>query len=290
MSELISTLERTFSGSIAPSLTAWLPRVSVAITVLAIAYLAWRMLARPLHLLLKRARVDDTAASFLEGLAKYVLLIIGLVTALGELGINTGSLLASLGVAGLTIGFAARDALSNIISGLFIFWDRPFVIGDLVEIDGRYGRVDQITLRSTRVVTPDGKMLAIPNSTVVNNTVTSYTNFPHLRLDVGVTVGVSEDLGRVRALLLELVADRERFLGEPTPDVVVTALNDYNVALELQVWIDDEQRHVAERFALRRRVFEALTEAGVDMPFETLKLEPLQLRGAPAGLTAADAG
>ena len=95
---------------------------------------------------------------------KYTVLTVGVVSALGQVGINTGSLLASLGIAGLTIGFAARDALSNIISGIFIFWDRPFVIGDLIEVNSQYGRVDRITLRSTRVVTVDGRMLAIPNA------------------------------------------------------------------------------------------------------------------------------
>jgi small conductance mechanosensitive channel len=83
--------------------------------------------------------------------------------------------LASLGIAGLTLGFAAKDTLSNVISGLFIFWDRPFVVGDLIEMDGKYGRVEDITLRSTRVVTPDGKMLAIPNSAIVNSSVWSRT-------------------------------------------------------------------------------------------------------------------
>ena len=86
------------------------------------------------------------------------------------------------------------------ISGLFIFWDRPFVIGDFVEVGGQYGRVESITMRSTRVVTSDGRMLAVPNSLVVNTTLASYTNFPHLRLDVSFTVGVTENLQRVRGL------------------------------------------------------------------------------------------
>ncbi len=103
------------------------------------------------------------------------------------------------------------------ISGVFIFWDRPFVIGDLVEVDGHYGKVEDITMRSTRVVTPDGKMLAIPNSTIVNTTVASYTNFPHLRLDVGVTIGVNEDIGRVRPILLSAAGSDNDFLAEPAP-------------------------------------------------------------------------
>ena len=82
--------------------------------------------------------------------------------------VDTSAALASLGIAGLTIGFAARDALSNLISGILIFIDRPFVVGDLVEIEDHYGKVSAITLRSTRIITSDGKMLAVPNAEIIN--------------------------------------------------------------------------------------------------------------------------
>ena len=259
-----------------------LPDLLVAAITFLAFWLLWRAVNRTAGAVLKRSRLDKTAQNFVQTIARYVIMTIGSVTALAQLGINTGSILASLGVVGLTIGFAAKDALSNIISGLFIFWDRPFVIDDLVEIGGQYGRVQEITMRSTRVVTVDGKMLAIPNSTVVNSTVASYTNFPTLRLDVDVTVGTSEDLGRVRRTLVALVEKDDRYLQEPAPAVVVTALNDYNVAVQLRAWLKDERGHVGAKFELRERVFEALRSAGVDMPLETLQLAPLTLSGSAA--------
>jgi small conductance mechanosensitive channel len=123
-------------------------------------------------------------------------------------------------------------------------------------------------------------MLAVPNTEIINKTVASYTNFPHLRIDIGVTVGVNEDLGRVRELLLALIKDDPIFMTDPPPRVVTTALNDYNVALELQVWIDDERRHVENRFALREKVFNTLNREGVEMPFETLQLQPVEVLAA----------
>ncbi|MEM1041137.1 MAG: mechanosensitive ion channel family protein [Bacteroidota bacterium] len=260
---------------IGASLASFLANLLVGVLLFAAFYLLWRLLSRVLRLALGRSRVDATSASFLETAFKFALLTFGAVQALAAVGIDTAAVIASLGIAGLTIGFAARDALSNLISGLLIFWDRPFVIGDLVEVEDSYGRVDKITLRSTRVVTVDGRMLAVPNSVIINTTVASYTNFPHLRLDVAVTVGVAESLDRVRGLLLGLVTGDPAFLAEPPPRVVVTALNDYNVEVELQAWIKDERSHKAERFRLRERVYVALTEAGVDMPFETVQLAPL---------------
>ena len=140
--------------------------------------------------------------------------------------------------------------------------------------------MEDITLRSTRVVTPDGKMLAIPNSAIVNSTVASYTNFPNLRLEIDLTVGVGEDLGRIGAMFLDLVKDDARFMEEPGAEMVVTAINDYNVAVQFRVWLVDEKQHIPERFELRQRIFEAMRAAGVEMPYETLQLAPFEVKGA----------
>ncbi|MDP2479285.1 MAG: mechanosensitive ion channel family protein [Candidatus Palauibacterales bacterium] len=245
--------------------------VAAGLTFLAY-YVAWRLLDALLRPGLRRTRLDKTSREFAHTVVRFLVLTVGAVAALSELGIGTTSLLASLGVAGITLGLAARETLSNLISGFFIYWDRPFVIGDLVEVKGFYGTVDRITMRSTRIVTPDGKLLAIPNSDVVNTTVASYTNFPHLRLDVDVSVGTGEDFSRVRSILLEIVKDDPDFLTEPAPRVVVTTLGDFNVGIQLQAWLDDERGHVPRRFDLRERVFEALRDAGVDMPTETIRV------------------
>jgi small conductance mechanosensitive channel len=238
--------------------------------VLVIFLLIWEILKRIIMPRVQR-NMDKTNAAFAETLLKFFVLSIGILAALSATGIETGAVLASLGVVGLTIGFALRDTLSNIISGLLIFIDRPFTIGDLIEIDGKYGRVDRISLRTTRVVTPDGKMLAVPNAEVMNKTVTSYTNFPNIRLDIAVTVGVHEDLDRVRSILLSLVRDNPEYLSEPAPSVVVTQLNDYNVALELRVWLENERLHLQKKFELREQVFKTLTANAVDMPYETVQ-------------------
>ena len=242
----------------------------------------YRVLALSLMLALANLAQAKTPyqlrAEFIQQMVKYTVLTVGVVAALGQLGVNTASMITSLGVAGLTIGFAARDTLSNLISGLFIFWDRPFVVGDLIETNERYGRVEEITMRSTRIVTVDGRMIAIPNSQIVNAAVASYTNFPTLRLEVAFTVAVTENLKRVREIALDIVEGDDRFCAKPSADVVVTQLNDYNVAMALRVWLEDERQHIPVRFELRERLFEALRAAKVDMPYETLALAPVELR------------
>jgi small conductance mechanosensitive channel len=249
----------------------------VALVTFGAFYLGWIIIRLLLSSVLKSPKLDETSQAFVRTVVKYSIVLAGLFNALSVMGIDTAGLLASLGIVGITIGFAARDAFSNLISGILIFLDRPFVIGDLVEVGDNYGRVDQITLRSTRIITPDGKMLAVPNTEMINKTVTSYTNFPHLRLDIPVTVGVHEDIDRVRQILLGIVQDNPDYLEEPAARVMVTQLNDYNVALELRAWIKDERSHVQMRSDLREKVYRALSAAQVDMPFQTLQLTPLKV-------------
>jgi small conductance mechanosensitive channel len=252
------------------------PKVLAALVSFLAIFLLWKLAERLMKAML--TKVDLTARRFIHTVTRAIFLTIALVSVLSELGINTASLLASLGVVGLTIGFAAKDAMSNLISGIFIFWDRPFVLGDLVEIGGTYGRVEDITMRSTRVVTPDGRMLAIPNSTVVNSIVASYTNFPHLRLDIPMTVGLGEDYVKVSEILLEVARAHPESMPEPAPIVTFEVVGDFNVQLVLRVWIKDEKKHLQVRPDLRRRMYEALRQQKVDMPFETIQLAPFETR------------
>jgi len=278
LDSIVSRLHEIFNPRDMGALLAdGLTNLVVGLAVFLAFYLLCRILMLIMRRTIRKSTVDETTYSFVETAVKYTVLTIGVVSALGSVGIDTGGLLASLGIVGVTIGFAARDSLSNFISGIIIFIDRPFVLGDLVEIDDKYGRVSEITLRSTRVVTSDGRMLAVPNTEIVNKTVASYTNFPHLRLDIPITIAVDEDIEKTRNLLLRLTEGDPEYLNDPAPRVIVTALNDYNIAIELQAWLKNERQHIEKRFELREKAFNALNQAGVQMPFETIQLAPMQV-------------
>ena len=282
MNELIETilqrLQTLFNPqTIGESLVNVFVNLIVAVITFAAYYLVWLIVRLLLRTFTRSSNMDETSQAFLGTVFKYSILLAGLFNALSTMGIDTVGLLASLGIVGITVGFAARDAFSNLISGILIYLDRPFVIGDLVEVGENYGRVSQITLRSTRIITNDGKMLAVPNSEIINKTVTSYTNFPNLRLDIEVTIGVAEDIEKARQALLGVIRDDPDYLKKPVARVVVTQLNDYNVALELQAWIKDERSHTQKRPELREKVFNALNAAQIEMPFETLQLTPLKV-------------
>jgi len=279
LSEISTRLSEVFDPTTLGSLLAsGIINIIVILVVFFAFYLFWRVLHWGVQPVFGRSSMDETTTIFVNSLLKYGILIVGVVMALDTAGIKTSAVLASLGIVGLTIGFAARDSLSNLISGVIIFLDRPFVIGDLVEVDGQYGKVDRITLRSTRIITEGGKMLAVPNLDVVNKTVISYTNFPHIRIDLQVAVGVDENIEKARKLLLQL-ADERSVMTDPAPRVVVEELNDYNILLELQVWIENEREHISERYALRESIYNAFRDANIHMPYETIQLSPFKIEG-----------
>ena len=275
---ILSELNNIFSpANLGERIVNWSGKLVTGLLVFFVFYILWLILRRVIRSILDKREEDETTQAFIMVALKYSILILGGIEALSATGMDVGALVASLGIAGITIGFAARDAFSNLISGLLIFLDRPFVIGDLVEVGDNYGEVDQITLRSTRIITPDGRMLAVPNSEMINKTVASYTNFPHLRLDMEITIGVTENVERCRQLLLGIVEDDPDYLDHPEPQVLVQSLNDYNILIELRVWIKDERKHVGKRAELREEIFNAFNKAGVDMPYETIQISPLKV-------------
>jgi small conductance mechanosensitive channel len=263
--------------ALAERIASLLPDVLSALITVLSYWLVWRGARWALRKIGARQHINPTTLAFVLNGLKALLTTLGLVTAPGQLGVDTASLFASLGIIGLTIGFAARDALSNIISGILIFRARPFVLGDLIEVSGFYGRVDRITLRSTRVVTPDGRMIAIPNTTIVSTPVSFYTNFPTIRVDVLFTVGTGSDLAKVREILCAVAAADPDFMSDPAPSVSLNRVGDYFVEVGLYAWLSDEKTHIDKRLELRERAFEALRAAGIDMPYETLALAPLSV-------------
>ncbi len=200
------------------------PSLILALLVFVVFYLIYWVVKTIVARIAKHVGLERTVSSFLLIALKYVILIFGAITALQQVGINVTSLIAGLGIIGLSLGFAAKDTLSNIIAGVFLFWDKPFIIGDLIEVSDEYGQVHEITLRTTRIVTPDGKLVSIPNSELINSKIKSYTMYPHLRLDIDVTIGVNEDIGKARDVILGLLQYDNRLLTGPAPAVLVTTL------------------------------------------------------------------
>ena len=269
---ILEQIQLYFNDNIVPQLAVIAKNALIAAVTLLAFYILYRVLKSVLGRITQQFDLGRTIVSFLEMGVKYTLMIFAVVTALNNIGYDVTSLIAGLGIAGIALGFAAKDTLSNIVAGIFIFWDKPFYIGDLVEIEDEYGEVKNITLRTTRIVTPDGRMVSIPNQNIAANKVISYTMFPHLRLDIDVTIGVEEPIEKSRQVMLDIVKGDKRFMDDPAPVVLVMELGDFYTKIQLRVWINDTLTHIPVRADLREKIKDAFDAAKIEMPFETFEV------------------
>ena len=192
---------------------------------------------------------------------------LALVMAASQLGIDIGALIAGVGILGLAIGLAAQDSLANLVAGLTILWDRPFRIGDNVTVAGTFGKVKEIGLRTTRIRTVEQLDVILPNKEIINQKLVNHTLNPLMRLGVPLGIAYKEDSRQAREVLLEAVAGHELILEQPEPQVVVTALGDSSVDLELRVWLRDPHAEREATFAMVELSKIALDEAGIEIPF-----------------------
>ncbi len=250
---------------------AWVPQLFAATLIFAGLLFLHRIASRPIKLLLDQIGLDKAFAALLMSLFRAAILITATVMAAGQLGFNVGAAMAGIGVAGLTIGFAAKDSLSNVIAGFLIVWDKPFVSGDWITMAGESGCVSEITMRTTRIRTRENTYVVIPNQTVINEVLVNHSKNGSTRLNVSIGIAYKEHIPAAREVLLRALATVGGISPHPAPDVVVESLGDSSVNLHVRVWVEDaENAQVLEPIVLEACKL-ALDEAGIEIPFPHLQ-------------------
>ena len=251
----------------------FLPRLGAAAIVFAVFWFGFRIARRPLVAALQKMDIQETLRELLvDKLCRYAVMLIGVVMAADQLGINVGAALAGLGVAGIAIGFAAQDSVANVISGILIFGDKPFQVGDWIETEGQYGKVSDITLRTTRIRTTRNTYVVVPNKRIIDQTLENYSKHGALRIDVPLGIAYKESVSEARKVLLDAVGGLDGLSVEHESDVVVTELGDSSVNLKVRVWIDSGDQNQATFFRVLETSKTALNEAGIEIPFPHLQL------------------
>ena len=210
--------------------------------------------------------VDETLRPFFASIVRYAIIAITLVAVLARLGIQTTSIIAVLGAAGLAIGLALQGTLQNIAAGIMLLILRPFKVGDYIDAGGTAGTVDEIGLFTTDMTTFDGIYLSVPNSALWNTSILNYTRLPTRRLDIPVGIAYEDDVEKALSLLLEKLRTDSRVLADPEPQVMVTALGESSVDLNLRCWSLRED-FWALRFDLNKNAKLWLDSAGISIPF-----------------------
>jgi small conductance mechanosensitive channel len=252
---------------------AVLPKLAAAILVFLAFLILLRMVQPALRAVLRRANFAPALIHLLvDGVVRGAVLIIGLVMAASQLGINIAAALAGLGVLGIAVGFAAQETIANMIAGFLIFWDRPFKVGDWVTTQDRYGEVRDITLRTTRIRTLDNTYVVIPNKQVIGELLINHSMYGETRVNIPIGIAYKESIAEARRVMLEAVADLDGVMREPAPSVVAAGLGDSSVDLTVRVWIAQAVDEVPVRFRVVEACKVALDKAGIEIPFPHLQL------------------
>ncbi len=280
-------LESIDVSKLTTDVVGFLPRVATALLIFIGFLLVYRITRPTLEGVLNRANFHEALVRLIvRNIYRYVMVIVGLIMAADQLGVNIGAALAGIGVAGIAIGFAAQDSVANVISGILIFWDKPFVVGDWIETEGMFGKVNNITLRSTRIRTPRNTYVVIPNKNIIDATLENYSKHGELRVDVPLGIAYKENIPEARRVLLAAVDKLDWLRKDPQPDVVVEELGGSSVNLKVRVWIDDPEQRQKTFFAMMEACKLALDEAEIQIPFPHLQLfvdnveEPVWKRAA----------
>ncbi len=271
----------TFVDAAVTWATMAVPRLAGAVVLLVAGWwLASRAQRAILRLLAVQSRIDVTLSAVIASLVRYSILIVVAVAILAQLGIQTTSILAALGAAGLAIGLAIQGTLSNIAAGMMILWLRPFRVGDYIDTGTVAGTVKEVGLFATEMHSWDGIFLFVPNSELWNKRIINYSRLPTRLVDLKFGVAYADDLAKGQQVLLALAGDDRRVNAEPAPIVFVDELGDSAVVLRLRVWAAN-----ADYWDLRRALTErgkaALEAAGLTIPFPQ---RDLYLKQAPDGL------
>lgn len=210
--------------------------VTAAIIFIAGWWLAKQIKKLITNLMLKK-NVDSMLISFTGNVVYVTLLAFVIIAALGKLGVQTTSIIAVLGAAGLAIGLALQGSLSNFASGIMIIVFRPFTVGDFVEAGGVAGIVEGIHFFSTQMRTGDNKAIIVPNSNITSNNITNYSAKEQRRVDLTFGIGYGDDLKMAKQILQQIVEQDERVLKDPEPIIAVSELGDSSVNIIVRPWV-----------------------------------------------------
>ena len=249
-----------------PLITEWGLKVLGGLFVFIVGLMVAKSVRRGLKKLFDRTEMDETLEKFLASLVYYLILAVVVVASLGMVGVQTASVLAMLGAAGLAVGLALQGTLSNVAAGVMLLLFRPFKVGDFVDVGGTAGSVDSIGLFATILNTPDNVRIVVPNSSIYGGTIKNFSFNPIRRNDMVVGVSYDDDLQVAMDTIKGILDADERVLKDPAYQVAVSEMADSSVNFVVRPWCNAAD-YWALRFDLTRTFKEQLEAAGCSIPY-----------------------
>jgi small conductance mechanosensitive channel len=244
----------------------WGIKIIVAIAIYIIGKWIAKIITNIVKKLLEKSKVDVTLVKFLGNLTYIGLITLVIIAALGTLGVDTTSFAAIIAGAGLAVGMALKDNISNFGAGVLILLLRPFKIGDFVEIAGTSGVVDEIGIFNTIMKTGDNRIIIIPNNNIIGNNIINYSREKIRRIDLVIGVGYEDDLKLVKSTLEEILNSHPKILKDPAPSVALAELADSSVNFNVRPWVKTED-YWNVRSELLEQIKETFDKKGINIPY-----------------------
>lgn len=244
----------------------WGGRLLAALAVFVVGRWIVGLIIRWLNVGMRRAEVDDTLMGFLDNVLRTALMVLVLLTVASVMGIPTTNFLAIIGAAGLAVGLALKDSLSNFSAGVMLVLFRPFRAGDFIEAAGVSGTVEEIGIFKTDIKTPDNRIVIVPNGLVYGGTITNYSAKDTRRIDLVIGVGYGDAIHRAREIMMDVLKADDRVLGDPEPVVMLLELGASSVDFAVRPWVNRAD-YWAVRADVLERIKNALDENGLSIPY-----------------------
>lgn len=239
-----------------------------------IFYMAWYNLGYLMQKMLKNYGLNASIEQLLHNLLSMLIIVLWIASVMSQFGFDIVSVVAGLGIAGIAVGFAAQATLANFIAGITILIEQSFQVGDWVSINEKEGKVVQIALRTTQILTRDNITVIFPNSTVASAEVINLTAKNLIRFDIEVRIALEADIESARAIILDILANTKEVLERPAPTATVDKIGDFGVFFIVRFWVNPP--HVSRmpfiKENLREQIKVALDDAHIATPYPHMQL------------------
>ena len=238
----------------------------IALCILVIGRQVVKVLIKVINSALERSKTEDTVRIFVTNLLNTLLMIVVFIAAINQLGIETTSIIAVLGAAGLAIGLALQGSLSNFAAGILIVIYRPYKVGDYIQADSHLGTVLDIQIFSTVLKTPDNKLVIVPNGSIMNGSIVNFSHQAERRVDIIASCSYDDDIDKVKSVLADILSNDERILSEPKPRIALSELADSSVNFIVRPWVKNAD-YLDVYYSLLEEIKKRFDQEGTSIPY-----------------------
>ncbi|MCK5391092.1 MAG: mechanosensitive ion channel [Deltaproteobacteria bacterium] len=247
-------------------LIPWGINIGLALLIFIVGRFAVSIIVGIIKKLLLKAGMDNILVNFVSAIATWLLLLVVVIQAISQLGVDTNSLIVLIGAAGLAVGLSLKDSLQNFAAGVMLLVFRPFKEGNFVEAGGTSGSVKQINIFSTTFLTPDNKQVVVPNGAIYAGVITNYSATGTRRIDMVFGIGYEDDIVKAKGIIEEIIKSENRILNTPEYDIVVGELADSSVNIYVRPWVSTSNFWPV-KFDLTERIKLEFDKNGISIPY-----------------------